>query len=171
MRFLALSLVPALALSCGSGAARAVSHEVTQVNGFSVDRYSWADSAGLERTVSLKREGDGNPGNGGYAVQMTYRLSSGRLVTADNDPGDGFGYFVSHERYRDFTDGGYDTIAHKIFGKDDSPLGRNLAVVGKRLKLANPDMAAHRFTLTYPRYGTVNPIPKDADGNDVEPTQ
>src|SRR5207248_1827802 len=68
------------------------------------------------------------------------------------------------------TDGGYDTIAHKIFGKDDSPLGRNLAVVGKRLKLANPDMAAHRFTLTYPRYGTVNPIPKDASANDVEPT-
>ena len=31
-------------------------------------------------------------------------------------------------------------------------------------------MAAHRFTLTYPRYGTINPIPKDASGNDVEPT-
>ena len=63
-----------------------------------------------------------------------------------------------------------DTIAHKIFGKDDSPLGRDMPVIGKRLNLSRPDMAAHRFTLTYPRYGTINPIPKDASGNDVEPT-
>ena len=153
-----------------SGPATAVSHLVTTVNGFRVDRYSWTDSSGRPRTVSLKREGDGNPGHGGYAVQMTYRTAANTLVTVNNDPGDGFGYFVSHERYRDFTDNDNDTIAHKIFGKSDSPLGRGIAVVGKRLNLANPAFAAHRFTMTYPRYGTVDPIPKDADGNDVSKT-
>ena len=27
-------------------------------------------------------------------------------------------------------------------------------------------MAAHRFTLTYPRYGTIDPIPKKPNGSD-----
>jgi len=159
-----LSFASVLILS--SAAAGAVTHTITTVNGFSVDRYAWNDSAGRQRTVSLKREGNANPSHGGYAVQMTYRLSSGRLITVNNDPGDGFGYFVSHERYRNFTDGDYDTIAHKVFGKDDSPLGREMAVVGKQLTLANPAMAAHRFTLTYPRYGTIDPIPKKPNGSD-----
>lgn len=150
--------------------AQAVTHDAVVVNGFSADRYAWTDSSGRERTVSLKREADRNPGHGGYAVQMTYLLPSGRLITVNNDPGDGFGYFVSHERYRDFTDGDYDTIAHKIFARDDSPLGREIQVVGKRLGVQSSTKAAHRFTLSYPRYGTIDPIPKDANGNDVSPT-
>jgi hypothetical protein len=101
---------------------------------------------------------------------MTYRLPSGRPIVVDADAGDGFGYFVSHERYRDFVDGGNDTIAHKIFHTDDSPLGRGFPVVGTALNLNRPDMAAHRFTMTYPRYGTVKPIPKDENGNDVRAT-
>src|SRR5436305_9590492 len=56
---------------------RGVSHTVTGVNGLSVDQYSWYDSAKRLRTVSLKQEGNGNPGHGGYAVQMTYQTGSG----------------------------------------------------------------------------------------------
>jgi len=165
------TIVVVAAMQACASAAVAVSHKVTQVNGFSVDRYTWTDSAGLDRTVALKREGDGNSGHGGYAVQMTYRLPTGnhKRITADSDANEGFGYFVSHERYRDFTDGDNDTIAHKIFHKDDSPLGRGFPVVGKRLNLG-AGMAAHRFTMSYPRYGTIDPIAKDADGNDVAAT-
>lgn len=163
------TIVGATAAFLFSNAAMAVTHRIITVNGFSVDRYAWTDSAGLQRTVSLKREGDGNAGHGGYAVQMTYQLPTGnhRRITADSDADEGFGYFVSHERYRDFTDGANDTIAHKIFRKDDSPLGRGFPVVGRRLNLGTDGMAAHRFTMSYPRYGTIDPIPKDADGNDV----
>jgi hypothetical protein len=157
-------------LVANAGPAAAVTRQTKFVNGVTVDRYTWTDSQGRPRSVSLKREGGGNPGHGGYAVQMTYRTGANRLITVDNDPGDGFGYFVSHERFRDFTDGDYDSIAHKIFGRSDSPLGRNVAVVGKRLNLGPPGMAAHRFTTSYPRYGTIDPIPKGPDGADVSPT-
>lgn len=154
--------------------AAPVKHTVDTVNGSRVDRYSWHDSKGLERSVSLKREGEGNPGHGGYAVQMTYeiRVKGGRrTIRVDAAPGeDGFGYFVSHERYRDFTDGANDTIAHHVFGRDDSPLGRNFKVVGKRLATNKPELAAHRFKLTYPRYGTVNPIRKNDEGSDSRRT-
>jgi hypothetical protein len=155
-----------------AGAAQAVTYTITTVNGLRVDRYTWIDSVGLQRTVSLKREGEGNPGHGGYAVQMTYRSPFNKhgLVTVNADSGDGFGYFVSHERYRDFTDGSNDTIAHHVFHTDDSPLGRNFAVGSKRLNLGTPGLEAHRFYTSYPRYGTVDPIAKDADGNDVAPT-
>jgi hypothetical protein len=153
------------------GYFRGVQHAVTTVNGLSVDRYSWYDSKRLLRTVSLKQEGNGNPGHGGYAVQMTYQ-NGASTVTADAESGSdgGFGYFVSHERYRDFTDGDNDTIAHKVFGKDDSPLGRQFPVTGTALGTVAARGAAHRFTMTYSHYGTVARIPKDADGNDVRPT-
>src|SRR5262249_11937514 len=82
----------------------------------------------------------------------------------------GFGYFVSHERYRDFSDGTNDTIAGKIFGKDDSPLGRGFPVVGKRINTGSASLLAHQFTMNYPRYGTVDPIPKDENGDDTKPT-
>ncbi|MFL5284773.1 MAG: hypothetical protein ACJ8AW_28315 [Rhodopila sp.] len=29
---------------------------------------------------------------------------------------------------------------------------------------------AHRVAITYSHYGTIQPIPKDANGNDVQPT-
>jgi hypothetical protein len=106
---------------------------------------------------------------------MTYQvLQSGvwKPVVADAVAGGdgGFGYFVSHERYRDFTDGSSNTIAGKIFHTDDSPLGLNFAVTGTSPTLSNPNAAAHRFKLSYPRYGTRSPIPKNADGEDVSKT-
>ena len=167
----------ALAMIAAMPAKPAVSAPVqvvfTTVNGVKVDRYTWLDSRNRPRSVSLKREGQGNPGHGGYAVQMTYQVRNGatwQTITANAPGGDGFGYFVSHERYRTFTDGSYNTIARRVFQVDDSPLGRSFAVAGRRLALANPNAAAHRFTQSYPRYGTVAPIPKGADGEDVRRT-
>lgn len=159
--------------ACGQASALDVGHAVTNVNGLSVDRYTWRDASGRPRSVSLKRQGDGNPGNGGYAVQMTYQyLDAGtwRTVTVNQTSGGdgGFGYFVGHERYRDFSNGSQGTIAAR-FGADDSPLGRRFPVVGTHLPLG-ARAAGHRFTLDYPRYGTVQPIAKDANGNDVSPT-
>src|SRR4029077_1646066 len=162
-----------LGLAAGRGAAAfsGVHHVVTTVNGLSVDQYSWYDSHRLLRTVSLKQEGNGNPGHGGYAVQMTYQHGASTItVNAETSNDGGFGYFVSHERYRTFTDGDNDTIAHKIFHKDDSPLGLNFPVVGQTLGTVNPRGAAHRFTMTYHHYGTIVGIPKDPNGNDVSPT-
>src|SRR5688500_18377094 len=93
------------ALSSPAAATAAVTHSVLTVQGVKVDRYAWTDSNGRPRTVSLKQEGAGNPGHGGYAVQMTYQaLVDGvwqlRVVNAP----EGFGYFVSHEVHRTFTD-------------------------------------------------------------------
>ncbi len=150
---------------------KGVQHAVTTVNGLSVDQYSWYDSHKLLRTVSLKQEGNGNPGHGGYAVQMTYQNGTSTVtVNAENSSDGGFGYFVSHERYRDFTDGSNDTIAHKVFHKDDSPLGLSFPAVGQMLGTKSPRGAAHQFTMTYHHYGTIDPIPKNRDGSDVRPT-
>jgi hypothetical protein len=145
------------------------------VNGVKVDKYTWKDSQNRPRSVSLKQEGQGNPGHGGYAVQMTYQVKNGatwQKITVNAAPGNdgGFGYFVSHERYRDFVGGGNDTIAHKVFHKDDSPLSLQFPVVASKPAVQNPNAAAHRFTFEYPRYGTVKPIPKGPDGNDVRLT-
>jgi hypothetical protein len=174
LRMIASALL-VLVFSQAPASAAPPTHVVTTVNGFKVDRYTWLDSKKRPRSVALKKEGNGNSGHGGYAVQMTYQYSSGgawRTVTVNAREGSdgGFGYFVSHERYRDFSDGDNNTIAGKIFGADDSPLGRQFPVVGTKLTLQNTNAVAHRFTLTYPRYGTVNPIPKDPDGNDVSLT-
>lgn len=168
-------VIAALAVAPAGAALAGVSHQVTTVNGLAVDQYAWTDSQGLTRTVSLKQEGNGNPGHGGYAVQMTYQVPSGGApatvtVNAETTGDGGFGYFVSHERYRTFTDGAYDTIAGHVFHKDDSPLGLGFPVVGTALTPADPTALAHRFTLSYHHYGTIAPIPKDADGNDVSPT-
>jgi hypothetical protein len=160
-----------LLLGASSALAAGVTHQVTVINGLQVDQYSWPDSSGLTRTVSLKQEGNGNPGHGGYAIQMTYQLNNQTItVNADSGSDGGFGYFVSHERFRNFTDNTSDTIASKIFGQDDSPLGSGFPVVGRPLVLGDPNAAAHRFTMTYGHYGTTFPIPKDANGNDVQLT-
>jgi hypothetical protein len=167
---LLLATIAAL-LCCGHAAA--ATHTVARVGNIRVDLYSWKDSAGLKRTVALKREGGGNPGHGGYAIRMTYVAGKGanrKTVIVNAEPGDGFGYFVSHERYRDFTDGANDTIAHKIFGKDDSPLGRGFAVTGRTLATGRPRLAAHMFKMSYPRYGTKKPIRKGVNGDDVRKT-
>ena len=179
---LRLAIVGVVAAAAGLGqsdpavAAKfdVVKRTATTINGISVDLYSWYDSKKLLRTVALKREGKGNPGHGGYAVQMTYEVKGAnnavRTVVADG-MAEGFGYFVSHERYRTFTDGQQGTIARKIFNRDDSPLGRNFPVKEKRFISADRKWAAHQFRMTYDRYGTVEPIPKDPNtGQDVAPT-
>jgi hypothetical protein len=149
-----------------------VHHVITTVNGLKVDQYRWYDSHDRLRTVSLKQEGNGNPKHGGYAIQMTYVKNDGKTVTvnAEDSSDGGFGYFVSHERYRDFTDGDNDTIANKIFHTDDSPLGLGFPVTGQMLNTANSRGGAHQFVMSYHHYGTITPIPKDADGNDVSRT-
>jgi hypothetical protein len=138
--------------------AHAVTRQDTMVNGIAVYRFIWEDSKGLRRSISLKKEGSGNSGHGGYAVQATYRyIDNGVTKTAlINAPtGDGFGYFVSHERYRKFSDGDSSPIAQKIFGRGDSPLGRGFAVATRTVASA-PNKGIIQFRLTYPRYGTID---------------
>jgi hypothetical protein len=103
---------------------------------------------------------------------MTYLKSDGKKVTvnAEDSSDGGFGYFVSHERYRDFRDGSNDTIAHKVFHVDDSPLGLGFPVTGQTLNTANTRGAAHRFVMSYHHYGTITPIAKNRNGDDVTRT-
>lgn len=153
-------------------ASAAATDEVTvktkTVNGVVADVYSWYDSRGLLRTVALKRQGEGNPGNGGYAVQMTWRPNDHSTVRADDPGGNdgGFGYFVGHEAYRTFTNNAEGTIANKVFGTDDSPLGLKFPVTGESKVAKNRKSAAHRFVMSYPRYGTRTPIPKNPNTGD-----
>ena len=150
-----------------------VTHTETTVLGLKVDQYAWYDSQCLRRTVSLKQEGGGNPGHGGYAVEMTYHVPSAtgpvKIVVNQETTGDGgFGYFVSHERFRTFTDGSSDTIANKIFHVDDSPLGLDFAAPGAPLPPnAAGTAAAFRIHTTYHHYGTITPDPVDAAGDDT----
>lgn len=168
-RAIALVLGVGSALLCQPQDASAVTRRVSTVNGFKADVFVWKDSAGLSRTVSLKKQGSGNAGNGGYAIQMTYRIKqadgSQTNVTANASGGEGFGYFVSHERYRNFADGAEETIARKIFSKDDSPLGRGFPVTTTDGATASSRQSIV-FKLTYPRYGT-----KAAGGIDTDTGQ
>src|SRR5262249_18823841 len=87
----------AVSLTVGAAApalAAAPTHQVTTVtiNGkaLKVDKYTWRDSKNRLRSVSLKREGLGNPGHGGYAVQMTYQEVIGgilRTITVNAETG------------------------------------------------------------------------------------
>jgi len=173
---LSAATVTLAALLASAAPAAPVVHGVTTIRGESTDYYRWTDSHGLLRYVFLKREGGGNPGHGGYAVRMTYQIKVGnsvKTIVANEVLGEGdggFGYFVSHERERDFTDGKTGTVAGKIFHKDDSPLGRAFPVSGRPVSTNTSDSAAHRFRLNYPRYGTIDAIPKDENGNDVSAT-
>jgi hypothetical protein len=135
-----------------------------QLAGLSVDTYTWSDSTGHPRTVSLKRQGEGNPGNGGYAVHLTYEVAASggttRTVTVTGTQGgeSGFGFFVGHELTRDFGNGDSGTIAG-LHGEDDSPLGLDFAVAASRTTLsATSTVATHTFTSTYPKWGTAAPM-------------
>ncbi len=165
-----IALACSAALACaflGSPATAAVKKQSKTVNGVKVDLYTWKDSAGFKRSVALKKQGEGNPGNGGYAVQMTYD-DVGGVQKANAPKGDGFGYFVSHERYRAFTDGESNTIAGKIFKTDDSPLGRNVPVTttyGANAKT----FKSVSFATVYGRYGTKKPGGIDTDTGEDSP--
>jgi len=161
------------ALSVGTPAF-AVTVTAGTVNGLAADIWSWTDSAGNVRTAALKKEGAGNTGHGGYAIQMTYFVTgSGKpqkiTVNAESGGDGGFGYFVSHERYRLFAGGVHDTIASRIFHKDDSPLGLGFQATAS--KPSTPaGSGAERFTILYGHYGTITPDPVDPDtGDDSKP--
>ncbi len=153
----------ALAASSAADVGDGVQRISTTVLGINVDQYSWTDSQGLTRTVSLKQEGNGNTGHGGYAVQMTYQVPNGgtpRTVTANMASGGdgGFGYFVAHELYRSFSDGSSGTIA-ALHGQDDSPLGLDFPVTTSQSTIAaSSTVATETFRLTYPKWGTIAPI-------------
>jgi hypothetical protein len=150
--------------------ALAVSMSTSTVNGVVADVWTWADAAGEPRTVALKKEGSGNAGHGGYAVQFTY-MSNGApiVINAESGSDGGFGYFVSHERYRDFADGSVDTIASHIFHKDDSPLGLDFPAA-TTLPTTPQGTGAERFTIQYGHYGTITPDPVDPNsGGDSIP--
>ena len=167
------ALAAAFGILALAGPADALVLDQPTVNGLAVYRYTWTDARGLKRSVSFKKEGSGNPGHGGYIVRTTFQQVSGGVTTTvtanSSGPNEGFGYFVSHERYRKFADGDSQTIAGKIFGKDDSPLGSNFPV-DTSLIATTPTKGVIRFTLSYPRYGTVKAAGYNDDtGEDAPP--
>ncbi|ATQ68172.1 MULTISPECIES: hypothetical protein [Methylosinus] len=164
--FFALGSAALATLLLAAVPAAAVTVTETTAAGLAVYRYSWTDSKGRPRNVSLKKEGSGNPGHGGYAVAASYQYLDGGVwktkAVKPSDVNDGFGYFVSHERERLFTDGERATIARKIFHVDDSPLGKNFAVATATYAPAS-NLKIIRFSLVYPHYGTIA-----ANGIDLE---
>lgn len=160
-------------LAPGVGSAK-VSHTTGTVKGVQCDIWTWSDSNNKERTVALKMEGHGNPGHGGYAVQMTYYrryyygptgpAATWQKITVDaaDESDGGFGYFVSHERYRYFSNGDVNTIASEIFHTDDSPLGKDFAATGNIL-LDTSTAGAESFLIDYGHYGTKTPWAIDPD--------
>ena len=152
------------ALAVGENIRRETGEITVNAVATTVVRYTWRDSAGDPRSVSLV------PASGstmGYAVQMTHTVVDGAKRTAyleampDGDGG--FGYFVSHELFRDFGVAvdpceQMTTIAC-LHGEDDSPLGRYLPSTGSANSTGNAQ-ATQEFRLNYPRWGTVAAIPQ-----------
>lgn len=159
-------------LAAAVPSADAATRAAATVNGSVVDQVTWTDADGRIRTVALKREGNGNAGHGGYAVQMTYRYPKNGVLTTmtvnPSDAGDGFGYFVGHERERRFSDGSNATIAGKIFGADDSPLGRGFPVT-TRIVPTTANRVIVEYKLTYPKYGTLAPNGINPDTGEDSP--
>ncbi len=161
-----LAAIAGTVLAAGRADA-AVTHTAGVVNGVMCDIWTWTDSASMPRTVALKMEGNGNPGHGGYAVQMTYYVfnfspfekygGNFQLITVNpaGTSDGGFGYFVSHERARTFTDGSTGTIAGEIFGVDDSPLGLGFPATASVSTGTNSGRES--FTIQYYHYGTTAP--------------
>ncbi|HQR18848.1 MAG TPA: hypothetical protein PK948_10770, partial [Gemmatimonadales bacterium] len=167
--FIAAGLAPLLAGAAPLGEAtllpgeniRQESGEVTVpgIGSVTVNRYTWRDSAGDPRSVSLV---PASPSTSGYAVQMTYTVvdaGAKRTATINADPaGDGgFGYFVSHELVRTFDVAADQPIAN-LHGEDDSPLGRYLPSTGSAVSLGTTQ-ATHEYRLNYPHWGTKTAVP------------
>jgi hypothetical protein len=124
--------------------------------------------------VSLVRYGQdlGGEPRGGYANQLTYEVFDGDWQTVYiNAPvaGDGgFGYFVSHEIFRNFDAGACPngtnncTIAALHNQEDDSPLSLTLPGQGNNVLLGET-VAVHQFDLNYPHWGTTVAVPDPED--------
>ena len=116
----------------------------------------------------MRRQGRAGRGPGGGGIVITCgglpshwrcrRSPAWQKITVNAaDEGDcGFGYFVSHERYRYFKGGTVDTIASHIFGKDDSPLGSGFAATSS-IPLNTTSAGAESFVIHYGHYGTTPP--------------
>ena len=131
------------------------------VGGIRATTYTWTDSKGQLRSVSLKNQSAANTGNGGYAVKMTYTDGGTPVTLGCNDAAhDGcWGYFVAHEHGRNLDDGrGGQSIAWLNGEPDDSPLSRQFAVTasGQSAITAASTSATHQFTTPYPKWGTVS---------------
>jgi FG-GAP-like repeat/Divergent InlB B-repeat domain len=126
---------------------------------YTVVRYTWRDSAGKPRSVSLV---PGSASTAGFAVQMTYVVSDGGVertayINATAAGHGGFGYFVSHELVRQLDNGGYSTIAG-LHGDDDSPLGRFLPSTGSDQSVGS-NQATHEYRFNYHHWGTIAAVP------------
>jgi hypothetical protein len=145
----------------GAGGLKRVNNDL--VNGIQATTYTWTDSKGQLRTVSLKNQSAANTGNGGYAVKMTY-TDGGIPVTlgCDDQAGDGcWGYFVGHELGRTLDDGRSDQRIALLNGEgDDSPFGRLFPVTASSQSAITgaSTSATHKFTTLYPKWGTVAPM-------------
>jgi hypothetical protein len=139
------------ALAAGENIRRETGTVTVNASPIPVVRYVWRDSGGNPRSVALV---PASVTTSGYAVQMSYMVNEGglRTVYLNADPaGDGgFGYFVSHELFRHFTDNSDGTIA-AFHGEDDSPYGRNLPSTGSASS-AGSQQAAHEYRLSYRRW-------------------
>jgi hypothetical protein len=116
------------------------------VDGFTVDKYVWNDSACQARSASLVRS---DP-KGGHAKQFTYTLPGGMVRTVHENGvsgAGGFGYVVSHLENPDFAANN---------GEDDSPLGSSLNNSFSTV-FQGPYHAIHQFTVNYPRWGGADP--------------
>ena len=146
--------LPAPTLAAGENIRRETGTVTVNATPITVVRYVWRDSGGNPRSVALV---PGSDTTSGYAVQMSYMVNEGglRTVYLNADPaGDGgFGYFVSHELFRQFADKPDGTIA-ALHDEDDSPYGRNLPSTGSASS-AGSQQAAHEYRLNYRRWGTV----------------
>jgi hypothetical protein len=130
---------------------------VSGIGTVTVVRYAWRDAGNVPRSVALV---PASASTSGYALRFTYQVAGATVnVDADAVADGGFGYFVSHELFRDFDgDGsGDDTIA-SLHGEDDSPLGRYLPSTGSDSSVGTTQ-ATHEFRLNYPRWGTVAAMP------------
>lgn len=127
------------------------------VSGSGATTYTWMDSAGKPRTVSLKNQLSSNSGNGGYALSMSY-MDGTTPVTLSCDDGaeDGcWGYFAGYEHVRALDNGEWATLA-SLNGEQDALLGRKFAVTASAQSTitSTSTSATHQFTILYPVWGT-----------------
>lgn len=127
------------------------------VSGSGATTYTWTDSAGKPRTISLKKQLSTNSGNGGYALSMSY-MDGTNPVTLSCDDGvdDGcWGYFVGYEHVRNLDNGEWSTIA-ALNNDTDKPNGRSFAVTASSQSTitSTSTSATHQFTILYPVWGT-----------------